>query len=48
MKAGIVYPQIELGGDTGAFHGFKRAPNAGVAKQAEYDTREALRRFLHG
>ena len=31
-----------------AFHGFYRAANARVTKQAEYDTREALRRFLHG
>ena len=31
-----------------AFHGFYRAPNARVTKQAEHDTREALRRFLHG
>ena len=31
-----------------AFHGFYRATNARVTKQAEHDTREALRRFLHG
>ncbi len=31
-----------------AFHGFYRAVNARVTKQAEHDTREALRRFLHG
>jgi acetyl esterase/lipase len=31
-----------------AFHGFYRAPTAHVTKQAEHDTREALRRFLHG
>jgi len=31
-----------------AFHGFYRAANARVTKQAEQDTREALRRFLHG
>jgi acetyl esterase/lipase len=29
-------------------HGFYRAPNARVTKQAERDTREALRHFLHG
>ena len=31
-----------------AYHGFYRATNARVTKQAERDTREALRRFLHG
>jgi triacylglycerol lipase len=31
-----------------AFHGFYRAVNARVTKQAEHDTREALTRFLHG
>jgi acetyl esterase/lipase len=31
-----------------AYHGFYRVPNACVTKQAEHDTREALRRFLHG
>ena len=31
-----------------AHHGFYRAPNARVTRQAEHDTREALRRFLHG
>jgi acetyl esterase/lipase len=31
-----------------AFHGFYRALNARVTRQAEHDTREALRRFLHG
>jgi acetyl esterase/lipase len=30
------------------YHGFYRAANARVTKQAEHDTREALRRFLHG
>ncbi len=30
-----------------ACHGFYRAPNARVTRQAEHDTREALRRFLH-
>ena len=32
----------------GAYHGFYRAVGARVTKQAEHDTREALRRFLHG
>ena len=31
-----------------AYHGFYRVTNARVTKQAEHDTREALRRFLHG
>ncbi len=31
-----------------AYHGFYRTPNARVTKQAEHDTREALRRFLQG
>ena len=31
-----------------AYHGFYRAANARVTMQAEHDTREALRRFLHG
>jgi acetyl esterase/lipase len=31
-----------------AYHGFYRATNARVTKQAECDNREALRRFLHG
>lgn len=31
-----------------AYHGFYRATDARVTKQAERDTREALRRFLHG
>ena len=31
-----------------AYHGFYRVPNARVTQQAEHDTREALRRFLHG
>ena len=30
------------------YHGFYRATNARVTRQAEHDTREALRRFLHG
>src|SRR5438309_1664040 len=28
MKAGVVYPQIELGGDTGAVKAFAQAPGA--------------------
>jgi acetyl esterase/lipase len=31
-----------------AYHGFYRVANARVTRQAEHDTREALRRFLHG
>src|SRR6516164_9858716 len=31
----------------GAYHGFYRATNARVTRQAERDNREALRRFLH-
>jgi triacylglycerol lipase len=31
-----------------AYHGFYRATTARVTQQAERDTREALRRFLHG
>ena len=31
-----------------AYHGFYRATNARVTKQAEHDNREALRRFLYG
>lgn len=31
-----------------AYHGFYRATDARITKQAERDTREALRRFLHG
>ena len=31
-----------------AYHGFYRVTNARVTRQAEHDTREALRRFLHG
>ncbi len=31
-----------------AYHGFYRATNARVTRQAERDNREALRRFLHG
>jgi acetyl esterase len=30
------------------YHGFYRATNARATKQAEQETREALRRFLHG
>ncbi len=32
----------------GAYHGFYRVTGARVTRQAERDTREALRRFLHG
>lgn len=32
----------------GAYHGFYRATEARVTRQAERDSREALRRFLHG
>jgi acetyl esterase/lipase len=35
-----MYPRV--------YHGFYRATNARVTKQAERDNREALRRFLHG
>jgi acetyl esterase len=35
-----LYPRV--------FHGFYRATNARVTRQAEHDAREALRRFLHG
>jgi len=31
-----------------AYHGFYRVANARVTRQAEHDTCEALRRFLHG
>jgi hypothetical protein len=31
-----------------AYHGFYRATNARVTRQAEHDNREALRHFLHG
>ena len=39
---------VELHMYPGTYHGFYRATNARVTKQAEHDTREALRRFLHG
>jgi len=39
---------VELHIYPGAYHGFYRAIAARVTKQAEHDTREALRRFLHG
>jgi hypothetical protein len=39
---------IELHVYPRAYHGFYRATNARVTKQAEHDTREALRRLLHG
>ena len=39
---------VELHMYPGTYHGFYRATNARVTKQAEHDNREALRRFLHG
>ena len=44
-RAGV---PVELHVYPRAFHGFYRATNARVTRQAEHDTREALRRFLHG
>jgi len=44
-RAGV---PVELHVYPGVYHGFYRATNARVTKQAEHDTREALRRFLHG
>jgi acetyl esterase/lipase len=44
-RAGV---PVELHVYPGAYHGFYRATNARVTTQAERDTREALRRFLHG
>jgi alpha/beta hydrolase fold len=44
-RAGV---PVELHMYPRAYHGFYRATNARVTKQAEHDTREALRRFLHG
>jgi acetyl esterase/lipase len=44
-RAGV---PVELHVYPGAYHGFYRVTNARVTKQAERDTREALRRFLHG
>ena len=44
-RAGV---PVELHMYPRAYHGFYRVPNARVTKQAEHDTREALRRFLHG
>ena len=44
-RAGV---SVELHMYPRAYHGFYRATNARVTKQAERDTREALRRFLHG
>jgi triacylglycerol lipase len=44
-RAGV---PVELHMYPGAHHGFYRVTNARVTKQAEHDTREALRRFLHG
>jgi acetyl esterase/lipase len=44
-RAGV---PVELRVYPRAYHGFYRATNARVTRQAEHDTREALRRFLHG
>ena len=44
-RAGV---SVELHMYPRAYHGFYRATNARVTRQAEHDTREALRRFLHG
>jgi len=44
-RAGV---HVELHMYPGTYHGFYRATNARVTKQAEHDNREALRRFLHG
>ena len=44
-RAGV---PVELHMYPGAYHGFYRATNARVTRQAEHDTREALRRLLHG
>jgi acetyl esterase/lipase len=43
-RAGV---SVELHMYPRAYHGFYRATNARVTRQAEHDTREALRRFLH-
>ena len=44
-RAGV---SVELHMYPRAYHGFYRATNARMTSQAEHDTREALRRFLHG
>jgi acetyl esterase/lipase len=44
-RAGV---PVELHVYPRAYHGFYRATNAGVTKQAKRDNREALRRFLNG
>jgi acetyl esterase/lipase len=44
-RAGV---PVELHMYPRAYHGFYRATNARVTKQAEHDNREVLRRFLHG
>ncbi|MBN9562588.1 MAG: alpha/beta hydrolase [Alphaproteobacteria bacterium] len=44
-RAGV---PVELHVYPRTYHGFYRATEARVTKQAERDTREALRRFLHG
>ena len=43
-RAGV---PVELHMYPRAYHGFYRATNARVTKQAEHDNREALRCFLH-
>jgi len=45
MRAGV---PVELHVYPGAFHGFHFAPTARVSQAAERDSREALRRSLHG
>ena len=44
-RAGV---PVELHMYPRAYHGFYRATNARVTRQAEHDNREALRHFLHG
>ena len=44
-RAGV---PVELHVYPRAYHGFYRATKARVTRQAEHDTREAMRRFLHG
>ena len=44
-RAGV---PVELHMYPRAYHGFYRATNARVTRQAEHDNRQALRRFLHG
>ena len=44
-RAGI---PVELHVYPGAYHGFRAVAHARVSQQAERDSREALRRSLHG